>query len=48
MWGSNEQGQLGLGDRVQRNAPTELVALSGAKVAQMSGSFRQNRVLLGA
>ena len=33
VWGRNEKGQLGLGDQLTRNVPTELTALKGvAKV----------------
>lgn len=36
-WGHNEKGQLGLGDKNERELPTEVTALADQKVSQLSG-----------
>lgn len=40
-WGSNNNGELGLGDFLSRDSPTKLVALKGKKIKKISagGSF---------
>ncbi|KAH3731679.1 hypothetical protein Pelo_17491 [Pelomyxa schiedti] len=36
-WGSNEHGQLGLGDTLNRSIPTEIATLKGKNVATLKG-----------
>ena len=44
-WGANSNGQLGLGDRTERHTPTEVTALSGETVIEISSDVSHTLVL---
>ena len=47
VWGKNNNGQLGLGDKENRNSPQLLESIKGEKIISIYGGFYHQLLLTG-